>query len=251
MAAEVALVVSCLLGVTILARGAYGGFLSKFPTFYSYLAYFLVTGVAIYMVWALAPQRYAIFFWLRFLTLVLAEFALLVEIGDHLFETYPVLRFLGRAITLGIAGVFFALYIFPALLKPQPTDVAVFELVKRSALCKGLIIVALFAGARHYGVHLGRNAAGIALGLATYLAIHMANLTLAEHFGREVYGGVFLVVGPVSQILTLIIWTFALWRYEPAKRYGLSSASPAGVPPANLADKLGRYNSALDRLLRK
>lgn len=251
MGFQVAFVLSCLLGVTILVRGGRGGFLSKFSVFYSYLTYFLVTGLVIHLIDAVAPQYFVTLFWLRFFTLVIAEFALLVEVGDHIFEPYPALRGLGRSVTLGITGVFFVLYILPALMEARPSSIAVLDLVKRSALTKGIIIVALFAAARHYAIPVGRNVVGIALGLAAYLAIHTANFALAEHLGREAYAPVFSTVGPLSQVFSLVIWTITLWRYEPAAHRGLRVASTEDVIPGALTNQLGRCNAALDRLLRK
>jgi hypothetical protein len=251
VAVQIALFATYVLGVIILVRGAQGRFLSKFTFFYSYLAYFLVTGLIWSFVDSYAPQYFVTLFWLRFFTLMLAEFALLVEIGDHLFEPYPALCALGRLLTFGIAGAFFVLYILPALVEARPTDMAVLDLVKRSALTKGIIIVALFAAARYYSIPVGRNVAGLALGLAVYLAIHTANFALAEHFGRERYAPVFSAVGPFSQVLSLAIWTVALWRHAPAKQPQPSLASPEGVLSGTLIHQLGRYNAALDRLLRK
>ena len=251
MVVHIANVLTYLLGVTILVRGGEGRFLSRLSFFFSYLTYFLVTGLVGLLVFQVAPQYFPAFFWFRFFTLVLAEFALLVEIGDHLFTAYPALRALGRLVTFGITGIFLVLYILPSLLEARPSDVAVLDLVKRSALTKVVIIVVLFAVARYYRISLGRNVGGIALGLAIYVAIHTANFALAEHFGRVVYGSIFGVVGPLSQVVSLMIWAFALWRYEPAEQPKAGLAVAGGVPGAILTDQLGRYNAALDRLLRK
>jgi hypothetical protein len=248
---DIAIGLTYLLGVTILVRGGKGGFLSKFSFFFSYLTYFLVTGLVGLLILQVAPQYFPTFFWFRFFTLVLAEFALLVEIGDHLFTAYPALRLLGRVVTFGIASVFLLLYILPSFLEARSSDMAVLDLVKRSALTKVVIIVVLFAAARYYHISLGRNVGGIALGLTAYLAIHTANFALAEHFGRVAYGPIFSRVGPLSQVVSLMIWAFALWRYEPAEEQRLSFAAAGGAPGASLTDQLGRYNAALDRLLRK
>jgi hypothetical protein len=239
------------LGVTILVRGIRGHFLSRFPFFYSYLTYFLLTGAAMVVILEAAPRYLVTLFWLRFLTLMVAEFALLIEIGDRLFMAYPVLRLLGRVITIAVAGIFLLFYILPSLLEARPWGIAVLDLVKRSALTKEVIIIVLFAVARYYRISLGRNVGGIALGLAVYLAIHTANFALAEHFGRAVYSQIFSMVGPLSNVVSLIVWAFALWRYEPVRQQRLSPAAAGEAPGASLTDQLGRYNAALERLLRK
>lgn len=251
MLVQVCIACSYLLGLTITARAVRGGYLSQYGFFFSYLIYFLVSGAVALTVYFFAPEYFVTLFWLRFITLGTAEFALLLEIGDHIFSPYPALRHLGRLVTLGIALLFSILYILPPLLEDYPSDVAILGLVKRSALTKGIIILLLLAAARYCRITLGRNIAGITLGLMAYLAIHTSNFALAESFGRARYAQTFGLIGPLSQTLTLLIWSIALWRYQPAAREILRVAETAGEIPAPSSPQLGQFHTALTRLLRR
>lgn len=125
------------------------------------------------------------------------------------------------------------------------------ELVKRSSLTKAVLIVVLLGAARLYGLSLGRNVSGIMLGLATYVSINIANMALHEKYGGSGYTGIFAVVGPVSFILALAIWSVALWRYEPISPGGRGLARSAESISEPLTNRLGKFDSELTRFFRK
>lgn len=243
------LALSYVLGVAAIARAAQRNYLSEFFFFFSYLIYFLMTGAVLLLVLDFLPIHFPTFFWIRFFTLVTAEFAMLLEIGDHIFRDYPAIRQLGRILTFGIGTGFSIVYVFPLLLSSHPTDLVILGLVKRSALTKGVILLCLLGAGRRYKVPLERATSGIALGLAVYLAINTANFALAENFGQIIYGRVFAIIGPFTQTLTVLIWTVSLWNYRPAL------APPRkfrdGRPLGDLGHKLERFNATLTGLLRR
>lgn len=251
MLVDAALFVQFVFGFTILVRAIQQGCVSRFPFFHSYLVYFLATGVVDVCVFAWAPQQYPTFFWIKFFILVIAEFALLVEIGDHVFAPYPGIRNLGRLVTVGITLAFSAFYILPSLFQTRPSDVAVLNLIMRSAFAKCMIMIALLAAARFYGVRLGRNVAGLVLGFAAYMAINTANFALAESYGRELYGPIFSTIGPLSQTLCLLIWTVALWHLEPVLAPVQGVAAHIARNPEPLPDRVGRLNATLSKLFRR
>lgn len=251
MAVDIGNVFFFLLGFVIVVRAVSGRHLPQYPFFHSYLIYILATGIAGWVIDLWFTPHFAAFFWLRFLTLVVAEFALLVEIGDHAFAPYPVLRQLGRLVTLGISAVFSVIYVLPSLLETRPSEIAIYDLVKRSALTKGIIILMLVALARRFRIPLGKNVGGIALGLMTYLGINTANFALVERLGWENYGSVFATVGPLSQTLMMLVWAVSLWKYEPVLLPQPALQEDVRRAQEPLPDRLGRYHSTLDRLLRR
>ncbi|MFB3923193.1 MAG: hypothetical protein ACE145_15845 [Terriglobia bacterium] len=246
-----AIALTYVLGGLILVRAWRGKQFSRFSFFFSYLIYFLGTGVIMNLVDLLDRQDYPLAFWLRFLTLVVAEFALLVEIGDHIFAPYPAIRSLGRLVTILITLAFSTVYILPSLYAQRPSSVAVLDLVMRSAITKCAVLVALLAAARLYGVRPSRTVAGLALGLALYLAISTANFALAESWGPAVYGQAFSLIGPMSQVLCLLIWMITFWKTEPLRE--VAQPVPAGGTGTfePLPDRLSRMNTILSRLFKK
>lgn len=239
-----------VLAVVTVVRAARGGYFARFPYFFSYVIYLLFTSIFVNLADVLGLRFYVTLFWLRFFSLAIAEFALLVEIGVHIFRPYPAIRELGKLITLGITLAFSAFYILPVLMQSQPSGVAIFEFMKRSALTKGIIIVALLAVSGAYGVRLGRNITGLTVGLAAYLAINTANFALAESYGRQLYGPIFSTIGPLSQTLCVLIWTVALWRPEPDMEPARAIAAARGFSEP-LPNRLGKFNTVLTRLFRK
>lgn len=240
-----------LLGTLLLVRGFQGRFLSKFPLFYSYVAYALASGLITtplyFWNWKYYPQAA----WLRFLVSVIAEFAVLVEISDHIFGSYPAIRKLGRLLAVSLSLALFFGYIFPAFLTHLPMDQALLEFSRKTCFIKAAIIVVLLAAARFYKIPLGRNISGIITGLVLYLGINIANLKAAGHFGQTIYATVMQVLVAVSSSLCLLVWTVAMWWYEPAPA-AVRRLSPSRERLAEpLGDQLGRFNATLTKFLER
>lgn len=245
-------ILSFVLEALIIFRAKRGGFLSHFPLFYSYIGFIFCGSATVYfLISHLWPQHYASSYWFYFLVTVVVEFAVLLEASDHIFKPYPSIRHLGRFLIFCISAVFFFVYILPALMQQQPSNVMILELVKRASLTKGVIILALLAAVRYFRLPLGRNISGILLGLALYLATNMANTALAEHFGYALYFRTFAVVLPLSYTLGLTMWTITLWRYEPALEVIRRIPKRPEGYSESLSDLLVRLNSTLTRLLGK
>jgi hypothetical protein len=240
-----------VLETALIVRAARGRFLSHFRFFYSYIAFVLAGTAASLALYRFLPIHHKSFFWFYFLITLVAEFAVLVEMSDHIFDPYPAIRQLGRFITLCTGTAFFFLYILPSLLQSRPSGITILDLVKRSSLTKAVIIIVLLAAARYYRLPLGRNISGMMLGFSGYLAINVANFALAEKYGAELYGRTFSVVGPLSFALGLLVWTIALWRYEPAIAVGWKPLEDYAGTSEPLRYQLGRFNTTLSRLLGK
>lgn len=243
--------VAFVLQATLILRARQGGFLSRLPLFYSYIAYTFFGAATAYAFYWLQPTHYPTAFWFYFLVDLLAEFGVLAEVSDQVFNPYPAIRRLGRFFSICICLIFSSLYIFPSLLRPRASDVIILDLVKRSSLTKAVIIIALLAAARYFRLPLGRNVSGILLGFALFLGTNVANFALAERLGPVLYGPTFIVIGPLSYTLRLLVWTIALWRYEPAMQVSRKYHEHEEEIATPLSYQLGRFNTALTRLLRR
>ncbi len=240
-------ILSSILEMAILVRALKGRFALRFPFFYSYLTYvFLGSALIYYVVRPFWPPYYRNVFWFYFLITLLAEFAVLLEVSDHIFAPYPYVRSIGRWVTIALSVGFFLAYIRPVLTGSEPTSLLITELVKRSSVTKAAVIVGLLLSVRLFGLPLNTNTSGLMTGLSVYFGSNIINFELLARLGPLQYGRIFVAVGPISYTLCLLVWTVALWRYEPAfvagGRPGLSTLVPG---------LLGRFNSSLSRLLRK
>lgn len=229
-----------------------GRFLPQFPLFYSYLGFvFCGSAASYYLLRRFWPEHYASFYWVYFLITLLAEFAVLAEASDHIFEPYPPIRRLGRLLTLCTCTILVSAYIVPSFMEHRPLRATIFDLVKRASLTKAVIILILLAAARYYRLPLGKNISGLMLGFSVYLATNVTNFALMESYGPDLYYRTFVIILPLSYTLSLLVWTIALWRYEPALTEGRGTRGGGEGSSRSMTYQLGRFDTALTKLLRK
>lgn len=235
----------------ILVRAIRGRFLSRYLLFYSYVGYILVSSMVTLLIYLYGKSSYADAYWFNYMITLLVEFAVLVEISDHIFSPYPAVRHLGRLLIVCICAPFFVWYLIPPLFGTEPTTLLILEFVKRASLTKAVVIVALLAMARYLRLPLGKNVTGLVIGFSIYLGTGIANFTLAAKYGKEFYAPTFSTILRLSYALSLLVWMTTLWNYQPAlsaeRRSHPAEASASGL----LSHHLGRFNAELLRLLRK
>jgi len=240
-----------LLGALLILRAVQAKHLSIFPVFYSYMVYMVVSGAILMALYLSASAHYPVAWWFRYLLSLLVEFAVVVEISDHLFSPYPAIRKLGRLLVTCICIVFFFLYILPSLIEVRPASITILDLAKRASVTKAAAIIILIAAARHYQLRLGKNIAGMMMGFSLYLAVSVANFALAETYGRQLYAQTLATVIQLSYTLCLLVWTVSLWRYEPVLQTDRELPETAEKVSEPLAVQLGRLDTALTRLFRR
>jgi len=239
-----------LLQILLLWRGWRCGLFSRFPLFYSYIAYVLSGSTLAFLIFQIHPSYYLGFYWRFFLVLLLVEFGVLLEISDHMFDPYPAIRRLGRFLAGCVCGIF-SFYIVSALMQPRSLSVTTLDLFKRVSITKAAVIIVLLAIARYYRLPVGKNVAGLMVGFSVYLGINIVNFALAETFGRAVYGSMFAVVGPLSFTVCLLIWTIKVWRYEPVLQEAGRVTGAAHKVSEPVIYQIDRLNQTLTRVLRR
>jgi len=246
------LAISCcvlLMDGLLIWRGVRSRCVRLFPLFFAYILYdFSSTGGA-YLVYWVQPSWHASVYWFCYVLSIVVEFAILVEISDHIFQPFPAIRNLGRSLTILIAVALGLTYILPTLLSSRGMRPALLDFALRASLTKAVILAALIYAARHFGVRLGRNVAGLMLGFSIYLGVNIANFACVERFG-DLYASILWVIAPIAYTLCLLVWTGALWEYAPMP--GTRAALPAaGGDSEALVLELARFNNALSRFLHK
>ncbi len=244
-------IVSWVLEGTILFRLRKPEFLSSFPFFFSYVMYLLLASLAKFVIYWIRPQWYATSYWFGLLIGLLAEFAVLVEISDHMFKPFPAIQKLGRLVNTSISTVFLLVYVIPSFLKPRPSSAAFIDFALRVSVIKGLIIASLVTVVRWYRLPVTKNVVGLMLGFATYLGVYIANLAAALGAGKTLYADTFRLILPLGSTLCIAVWAISMWRFEPLPKISRKTGTKAGVPSEALSDQLVRFNTVLTRLLRK
>ena len=245
----IGLCVFVLEGLLILS-GAMNRALRVFPLFYSYIIYCFCWLLGMYVVQCLDPHAYPSAYWICYLVSILVEFLVLVEISDQIFQPFPAIRNLGRALTVLISVGLGIFYILPAILWSTDRRTALFDFTLRASATKAIVLVVLFYVARRYDSPLGRNTAGLMLGFSIYVAMNIAMMAGAKAFGESLFAHVLWFMEPLAFALCLLVWTLSLWEYAPAP--GRGRMSPAmGSDSEAVAIELIRFNSELTKFLHK
>jgi hypothetical protein len=203
-----------------------------------------------YLIYWLDPQVYPSAYWIYYLISVLVEFTVLVEISDHIFQPFPAIRNLGRALTVVISVVLGLVYILPAIIGSTHRRPALLDFALRASVTKAVILAVLFYVARHYGSELGRNVSGLMFGFSIYLAMTIAMLAAGKAFDPSLSANILWVMGPLAAALCVLVWTISLWELAPLP--SLHTISPvAGRDSDAVALELARFNGELTKLLHK
>lgn len=237
------------LAALILWRGKLLHLIGQFPLFYSYVGYGFCGTVFLYLEYRIRPLSYAYAYWLYFLLSIVVEFAVLVEISDHLFQPFPAIRQLGRLLTLTISCGLGLVYILPTVLYSHGRHDALLGFALRASLTKAAIIGALLLAAQRYGLRPGKNVIGLILGFSIYLGVGIANFA-AYQFFSHLYHQILWIMSPIAYTLCLAVWLFTLWDFVPVPTTGTLS-SGAGRDSRAVALELTRFNSELSRFLHK
>jgi uncharacterized protein YjeT (DUF2065 family) len=238
-----------LEGLLIL-RGAANRAYRVFPLFYSYIAYCFCWVVGMYIIRSLDPEVYPSAYWICYLVSILMEFMVLIELSDHIFQPFPAIRSLGRALTCLVSVILGLLYVLPALHESAKRSSVLLDFTLRASMTKAVILTVLFYVARHYGSRLGRNVGGLMFGFSIYVAMNIAIMACAKVFGPVLFRSVFWFMVPLAFTLCALVWTISLWEVAPIPRM---SAIPTATERDSeaVALELTRLNNELSKLLHK
>ena len=238
-----------LEGLLIL-RGAGAKLFRLFPLIYSYIIYAFCGTLMMYVIYWQYQRIYPSAYWIYYLVSILVEFTVLVEISDQIFQPFPAIRHLGRALTIVISAALGLIYMLPVVLWSPGRRPALLSFALRASVTKAIILGVLFYVARHYGSPLGRNIGGLMLGFSIYVAINIAILATAKAFSPVVFGSILWFMEPLAFALCLLVWTVSLWELAPMPSLRTISTA-TGRDSEAVALELTRFNSELSKLLHK
>lgn len=192
-----------------------------YPFFSAYAVWLLAANSAIFAtdIWSRSPQvspgLYAAVYWhIDSIDIVLR----LLVIWEVFRQTFPRKSGLNRSLSkgLGIAALALLTLACATLWGYQNyTSLRSIHLAldRSFGFVQAIMILGTLAMARYYGVTFGRNIRGIAFGFGGWASILTANSAMVDltdsfrHFGDY--------LRPLSFVLMLIVWIWALWVYEP------------------------------------
>lgn len=121
-----------------------------------------------------------------------------VSKGLAVLALIPMALSLSSLLTLGSYGRFIHAY---------------FAVERSFDFVQGFLLLSMLAAARYYGLRLGRNVWGVAVGFGAYLSV---STMIFSMFDLGVSIEPFMqVLSPLSFVAMLAVWTWALWVYAP------------------------------------
>lgn len=241
---------SCIaLEGLILLRGAFSGLFRRYPLFFGYLACVLVREVVGLLIYQFSNDSYSLFYWPADLVTILASCLVIFEIFRSATRYKPGIRRLTQtallavfALTIAYAATDFAHDHFMTLSRAIANLGRDFRYVEA-----GILLVMLWLLAR-YRLHLGRNSLGIMIGYSFYLALNVVNLAFLFKDPND--SALLRGIEPITYLITLAIWCFALWSPypEPVQPSETKIESDYEVLAARTRQALGRLFTRLFRI---
>ena len=221
------------LEICLLWRMFSGRHWRHYPYFLSYLLYdLLVSDLGLYSAWILIPLKYPEVYWgVEILSLVL-RFLVIWEILRYTFVGSPLLaRMASHGIAApGVVLLLCSVCAFWALEEYGTSHSLCFALERGLGLGQGVVILGVLLLGGYYGIRLGRNLWGVAVGFGGYLSISVIHYALFDmHYE---YFPHWQALVPLSFDIMLLVWLWALWDYAP--NAALQAAGTADTAASSL-----------------
>jgi len=204
-----------LLYLLLLGRSIMTGQQRSYPFFFSYVVFAFLSDAVLLVLLLLRFEHYVALNWVSYMVETLLWLAIAWEVFRKTFPRESALRPVAGGVLI---GVLFLLALLLYLSGPQPGIYLKAEFVRKIALSIVVWVLVVLVLARYYRVPMGRNIRGMAVGLLVLASSHIVNFAAVEIFPSFTPIWSFLV--PIMFVLTLLIWTVALWSYAPNPKPG-------------------------------
>jgi hypothetical protein len=237
------------LDLILIGRSLRGDYFKRYPIFYSYISFVLLQSVARFTVYHLKADWYSSVYWFTEFVAIIAGCSVVFEFCRVGLKSYPGVAKMAR---VGLIAAFlftFSKVLFTATQGAEGWTPALTFLLERDIrfvqiAATAILVVIVFV----YRIPMSRNLKGIILGYGFYLGTVVTNLTFLSVLGERVQSAASRIQAS-SYMVTLLIWTAALWSYEPVAKQeiGETRSYPAICTETN--EQLAQSKSAVESLL--
>jgi hypothetical protein len=206
--------VGIVLELLLIFRGYQQKLLRRYPLFYSYISFVLISDVAMVFV-RVPPQTYLYMYWVvEFLGLV-AGCLIVFEFYRVALGSYPGTARMARA----LLAVLFLLAMIKTVVSTLNVPRWWFEAKPAQVegvlrVCELLAILSLVAVLLFYSIPIGKNLRGILLGYSVFVSWSVLCLALVAA-GVAKFDSMWSYSYPFSYFIGLVIWAVHLWSYQP------------------------------------
>ena len=204
-----------VLEVLLVSRLLTGGLWRRYPYFFSYVVFFVVQTFVLFAILKRAPNTYAMWYWRSGMANLWMRFFVL---GEVFLQAFPGRSSLRRMIS---GGFTIAIFIVATLVTGMLWGIdaygkshSIYLALERSfGFAQAVLVLLVLTVARYYQVELGRNTWGIAVAFGMYSSLATANSAFVDLLHS--FFPYWRLLGPLSLVVLLAMWTWAIWAYYP------------------------------------
>lgn len=238
-----------VLELIIVGRSLRGDYFKQYPIFYSYISFVFLQSVTRFAVNHLKADWYPSVYWFTEFVAIIAGCSVVFEFCRLGLKSYPGVAKMAR---VGLIGAFlftFSKVLFTAAEGTEGWTPALTFLLERDIRFVQIAATAiLVAIVLLYRIPMSRNLRGIIFGYGFYLGTVVTNLTFLAVFGERVQTAASRIQAS-SYMVTLLIWTVALWSYDPLAKLVIGDARSYSAICEETNEQLARSKSAVESIL--
>jgi len=195
----------------VLIRAFQARLLLRYPAFFAYIGYVLLSSVVALVIILRAPRFYPDFYWVSEAIAVFLGLTITVEVFRNAFVRYPGVRKIANILTFSLTLI----AILRLLSEGLPKKAMLLILERDLRTVQALMFIVFAALVLYYAIPIGANLAAIALGYGLFISTAVFNLTLRARFGFG-YQVAWSYLQPVEYFISVAIWCYGLWSMSPA-----------------------------------
>jgi hypothetical protein len=207
--------IGVVLELLILYRAFRSRSLREYPFFYAYVGCVLIVDVLSDLVFTFDRPAYQNLYWTTQLLTLVVGYGVILEVTRKGFEIYPGVERVSRSVVLGVFLAVFSYVGFKALTANNWSPASsMWELERDLRAVQALVLAGVLVLIVYYTIQIGRNLSGIILGYGLYTTFSIISNALRSYQGSR-FHQTWLLIQPYTYFACLLIWTVALWSYQP------------------------------------
>jgi hypothetical protein len=211
--------------VVVLWRAIHGRFLSKYPLFYLYAGYVVVSSSGALLFGLRSADLYWKYYWSSQFVALSFGLGVMAEIYRLILGPYRGARRLANVVLMALL-ILASAYV---LADGFPLHAASVIIVERDLrLAQSVLLFAVLVLSMYYQLPIGRNVRGIATGYGLFIGTSVLNLALYSYFGPS-YQQTWSFLQPLEYCITVTVWCVFLWSYCPPDPEMRSDEQPYSV----------------------
>lgn len=211
-----------------------------YPFFYVYLSYTTFWSLA-FLFFPHGHPLYREVYWDSEFGAAALRFLVAWEVFRNLFRQGTAMR---KVAGTAIVGVLFLLTLAFWLSGPGAGISPKIDFMRRMALAASVWVAVVLGMARLYGIRVGRNIWGMAIGLLIFVSSEIANFAAFDLTAW--FYPIWRFIHPFAYVFMLAVWTWALWDYAPNPRDQIDTSLVSG-----LLSTWRRHSVALEETVHK